>query len=282
MADIKDTHKQPLHPVQMQILNKMIFTPKARFRDLRVPQLTTDHFTYHIQKLQDLGLIQKQDNHYILTEKGKKFVNTMDTEIAKEEKFGKRGVLMRYAKPITHNGKTTFKYLVYKRLKQPFYGYVGFHTGKVRYGESVVQTAKREFLEETGLTIQHYTLKGIYHQLNYKPDGTFLRDVYFYEFYVLKATGKLIQLNKQEGVQNMWLTKNELKKEKTYPDFWNKDYPANWQHYPKIYAEYQKLLKNKTWKNLPLDITESNNNSQNITLPANVYFIERIKILKDW
>ncbi len=281
MADIKDTHKQPLHPVQMQILNKIIFKPNARFKDLKVPHLTTDHFTYHLKKLLELNLISKNKNSYNLTEKGKKFVNTMDTELAKEEKFGKRGVLLRYAKPVVQNHKTVLKYLVYKRLKQPFYGYVGFHTGKVRYGESIVDTAFREFKEETGLTIVDYKLQGVYHQLNYKPDGTLLRDVYFYEFFIFKASGKLIKINKEEGVENMWVTKEELKKQKTYPDFWNKDNPTNWQHYPKYFKEYQDLVNKNKWQNLPPKLASLKAKNA-ITIPCNIYFVERVKILKEW
>ena len=275
MPDVKETSKAPLHPVQMQILNKMIFKPKARFKDLRVKNLTTDHFTYHINKLLDLGLIIKKDGEYILTEFGKKFVSIMDTERAVHEQFGKRGVLLKAAR--LKKGSKVFEYLVYKRLKQPFYGYYGFHTGKVRFGETIVDAAFREFKEETGLEIVDYELIGIYHQIGVRADGTVLRDVYFYEFHIYDFKGKLLEVNKKEGVYNMWLTKNELKKVPTYPDFWNSKLKLNWTHFPKFYARYKKLKTAGKWQNKPKK-TSSTNDFHEIK----PYFVERIKVIKEW
>ena len=272
MANIRENFKTPLHPVQMQILNKLVFVPKAKFSDLKIKSLTTDHFTYHINKLLDLGLIAKENGTYVLTEAGKKFVSIMDTERAKHEQFGKRSVLLRAVRE--RSGK--LEYLVYKRLKQPFYGYYGFHTGKVRLGETVVEAAIREFKEETGLDMTHYELVGVYHQIGYKPDGTLLRDVYLYEFNIFSYTGKLIELNKEEGVENKWLTKERLKGLPVYPDFWNKKFKINWQNLPQRYARYKKLEQMGQWINIPATLK-----GEQIATEARIYFAETKKIIKE-
>ena len=44
------------------------------------------------------------------------------------------------------------KFLAQQRLKQPFYGFWGRPTGKVGWGETILETAARELMEETGLT----------------------------------------------------------------------------------------------------------------------------------
>lgn len=43
------------------------------------------------------------------------------------------------------------QYLIYTRLKTPFYGCQGFLSGKIAQGEKIIQAAKRELKEETNL-----------------------------------------------------------------------------------------------------------------------------------
>lgn len=49
----------------------------------------------------------------------------------------------------TNKGKREI--LIHQRLKEPFYGWYGSHSGKIRWGETPIECAKREFEEETGL-----------------------------------------------------------------------------------------------------------------------------------
>ncbi len=207
-----------LHPLQMFVLRKMMALPRARFRDLKIAGFTTDHVTYHIQALVKIGLIEKAaDNYYVLTDNGKSFVGQIDEHTATLEGQGKRGVLVRLSK--REKGKTL--YLVNRRLKQPFYHYVGFHTGKIKEGESVHTAAARELKEETGLVAELH-LVAVFHWLDYKPDGEFLRDIYFYVFNAFQPKGVLIENNPAEGVENFWVTLKELKTLKTFPGFWQK------------------------------------------------------------
>ncbi len=295
MPDISEKEKSPLHPIQMQILTKFIFTPKAKFKDLRIKSIPTDQFTYHLQRLITLKLIYKTPEGYKLTEEGKKFVSVIDTEKAEHEVFGKRGVLLKAAVPLDKEFKK-FKYLVYKRLKQPFFGYYGFHTGKVRFGETVLETAIREFYEETGLKMVHYELVGIYHQVGYKsaqkdPQQPVssknqkasenslpapIRDVYLYEFFIYKFEGELIKSNPEEGVENLFLTIEELKSKPTYPDFWNRKVNINWTHYPKYYRRYIKLLRQGKWKNTPSQVGISEFSQHKI------WFVETRKVVEKW
>ncbi len=201
----------------MLILRRLLFLPDARFRDLKVEGLTTDHLTYHINTLVKLKYVQKSENkRYSLTDIGKEFSNRMDERSGQLERQGKRGVLIRLTKM---KGKSQ-EFLVMKRLKQPFYGCVGFHTGKIRERETVFRAAKRELKEETNLTAELYFI-GVIHFIDYKEDGTFVRDIYFYTFDGYCPKGKLIKNNKDEGVKNYWATIKEIKKEKVFPGFWD-------------------------------------------------------------
>lgn len=205
-----------LHQFQMIVLRKMMPLPLARFRDLKIEGLSTDHLSYHIQALISQGLICKTgDNYYALTDQGKDYVGLIDDHTATIEVQGKIGALIRVSK---REGKNTL-YLVNKRLKQPFFNYVGFHTGKIKVGEGIQIAAARELFEETGLTADLHFV-AVFHYLDYKENGDFLRDMYFYVFNGFNAQGNLIEHNPAEGVENFWTTLAELKKEKTFPGFW--------------------------------------------------------------
>ena len=217
--------KTDLNQWQRLILNKIIFLPKARFKDLKVGGLSTDHLSYHLRSLVHQGYLSKStEGWYELTLLGKELISRFDTDQAQVEKQGKRGVLLRVIK--REQGRDY--YLVNKRLKQPFYGFIGFHTGKIRWGESVEQSARRELYEETGLTPVKWKMVGIFHLIDYLPNGELLRDIYFYAFNIYSFLGRLIKDNKKEGVANMWMTKKQLRQAKTYPGFWNKS-PISWQ-----------------------------------------------------
>ena len=52
--------------------------------------------------------------------------------------------------------------LLIKRNQEPFKGQWGLPGGKVEFGETLVQAAKREAFEETGVTAQVIGLAGLY------------------------------------------------------------------------------------------------------------------------
>ena len=78
-----------LHPIQFTILKELLFKPLAKFSDLNVTSLTNDHFTFHIKRLVDLGLVIKNGHGYTLTISGKEYANRMDTQALLIEKQAK-------------------------------------------------------------------------------------------------------------------------------------------------------------------------------------------------
>ena len=121
------------------------------------------------------------------------------------ERQAKLGVAIHAIRKV--NGKT--EYLVHHRLKEPFYGWYGSHSGKIRWGETPIQTAKREFLEESGLTGK-FTLKGIVHYHHFHKDGRLLEDKYFWAYRVDNVKGK-IKEKVPEG-ENIWMTEKDYRK----------------------------------------------------------------------
>ena len=194
-----------IHDFQISILRELLFKPQARFRDLKKVDITNDHFTFHLKQLEKEGLVAKTNGRYSLTDEGKEFANRMDTDALKLERQAKLGIAIHATR--TRNGKT--EYLVHRRLKEPFYGWYGSHSGKIRWGENPVDCAKREFLEETGLTGK-FTLKGIVHYHHFYKEGRLLEDKYFWVFRVDNVEGELKE-KVPEG-ENIWMTEKEYRK----------------------------------------------------------------------
>jgi len=137
-----------LHNIQLEILKQLLFAPSLRYSKLKPSsKMENNQFNFHLDQLIDGGYITKDGRDYSLTNFGKEYANRMDTEqtiIAKQSKISAWVCCIR-----TFGGKK--QYLIYTRLKQPFYGCQGFISGKVAYGEKVLEAARRELKEETGL-----------------------------------------------------------------------------------------------------------------------------------
>jgi DNA-binding HxlR family transcriptional regulator len=132
--------KLEIHPIQARILRTMLFREKSRFVDLNTLKLPTDHFNFHLKQLLALGLIVKSpDNRYCLTAKGKEFANRLDTDQIVLERQAKISIVVC---GVRKSGRTR-QYLVQQRLKQPSYGFYGFVSGKIKWGETVSETAAR-------------------------------------------------------------------------------------------------------------------------------------------
>lgn len=134
----------------------------------------------------------------------------MDTDTIKFERQGKVDVLVIGVQ----EGKEP-KYLVQQRKKQLFYGFYGYVTGKVRWGEEIIEAATREFVEETGLTGSPILL-GVEHKMDIK-DGKVLEDKFFHVCRVNNPKGDLI--GDFEGGRNLWLSGKEIHDlPKLFPD----------------------------------------------------------------
>ena len=206
------SYEPDVHQAQVLILRHLLFVPSASFAQLQKgTELTSDHFNFHIKKLLDSGYIEKTDAKYQLSPRGKEYANRLDTEENEIERQPKVSVVLFVERQ--QNGKREF--LCQQRLKQPYYEFWGRLGGKVRWGESFEDAAKRELFEETGLHAD-FTFKMIFRKRDYGKDShELLEDKVFVIMHTNKTTGKLIE--KFEGGLNEWLTQEEfVAKEKTF------------------------------------------------------------------
>lgn len=199
------SYEASAHKVQMTILRHLLLRPYARFTDLqKQSDLPSDHANFHIKKLVDEGYIKKDDgDKYVLTRVGKEYANRMDTDDNVIEKQPKLSVAL-----IVENNKG--EVLAQQRLKQPYYGFWGRPTGKIRWGETMLEAAERELAEETGLSAD-LSVAGFYHKMDYDDDSSqLLEDKLFVLIYGCNPKGELI--GDDEGHHNEWLTDDELQR----------------------------------------------------------------------
>lgn len=194
-----------LHHHQKEILIYLLFHPNISFTKMNIEGLTSDHFTYHIKSLVSLGYVGKDNKGmYFLTTKGKEYANTYDTDnkiIEKQPKYAVFLVAKRMIGGIEH-------LMIQRRLKEPYYGYQGFITGKVRFGEDLTTAAKRELTEETGLT-GNFKFIGTRRDIVFsKESKELLEDKVFNIFVVTNCKGKLVK--SFDGGENYWLSESSF------------------------------------------------------------------------
>ena len=204
------SYEASAHDAQMSILRHLLLAPHAGFAELQKSTgLSSDHFNFHIKQLLATGYVKKNaDGNYTLTRSGKEYANRMDTDDNVIEKQPKISVAL-----IIENEDG--KYLAQERLKQPYYGFWGRPTGKIRWGETMLEAAARELLEETGLTAE-LRVAGFYHKMDYDKDsGDMLEDKIFVLIHGIKPKGTLMVDG--EGHHNEWLSNAEFDaKEKAF------------------------------------------------------------------
>jgi 8-oxo-dGTP diphosphatase len=196
------TIDKQLHPAHVAILHVLLFRPDARFAELqKASELSSDHFNFYLKQLLDEKFVAKNDaGAYHLSQKGKEFANRFDTDERKVERQPKVAVCLMIRRD---DGKQ----LLQQRLKQPFYGYWGRPTGKIRWGETILEAAARELMEETGLEAD-LEFEEIYHKMDFNKDtGEMLEDKIFFTIAATNARGTLIE--EFEGGRNAWMTQKE-------------------------------------------------------------------------
>ena len=206
-----------LHLAQTKILRELLFMPAARFAELqKASGLESDHVKFHIKQLVKLGYINKIGNAYQLSVIGKEYANKLDTDAGVIERQPKVAVLLVVEQ---YNPKTHMvEYLLQKRLKHPYFGFWGAPTGKVRWGETLLDAATRELKEETGLT-GTFEYRGIYHErVRHQETGEIIEDKLFQLMFCDRFSGKL-QV-KFDGGHNAWRTLEDMMLEpKKYKGF---------------------------------------------------------------
>jgi hypothetical protein len=199
-----------LHPIQNRILSRLLFAESLKFTELKPYKIENSQFLFHVDKLTKDELIIKNEDGYSLTQKGKEFANRMDTVKEKMIQQAKVTTILCCERIIDNK----IQYLIYTRYKNPFYGYSGFPTHKVWFGEKIKNAAEIGLLDECNLqgeakliAIRHYHL-----YLN----NELMEDKIMHIFKFDNPIGELKNLRDGEF---QWIDKDAIKFDKKLPEF---------------------------------------------------------------
>ncbi len=194
-----------LHDIQLQILEKLLFSNSLRYSQMKPKKaMENNQFQFHLDQLTYAGLVKKENGKYLLTNKGKEYANRIDESETKLKLQAKISAWVA----CTRNFKERRQFLIYTRLKQPFYGCQGYLSGKVRYGEKLTDAVKRELKEETSLTCQDLKLVAIKHfRVFDKKTRDLVEDKFMFLCLVEDPEGKL--KGNQEG-KFEWVDQDKL------------------------------------------------------------------------
>jgi ADP-ribose pyrophosphatase YjhB (NUDIX family) len=178
-----------IHPIQLQILRNLLFAKSLRYSEMKPDKdMENNQFDFHLHQLINANYIVKTEEGYQLTSEGKEFANRMDTDKSTMIKQAKISAIILPMR-ITENG---IEYLIYTRLKQPFFGCQGFMSGKVTYGEKVIDAARREFKEETNLNGDPEVIQIRHYRVFDETTNQLVEDKFMFFCKVLNPTGEVI------------------------------------------------------------------------------------------
>ena len=193
------------HPIQVGIITYLTYHPHARYTDLNTTKITTDHFNFHLTRLLEYGLVEKnEDAKYSLTKDGKKMINTLAS--GSQLLFDQYKIVVLIICKAKIGGVT--KVLLQKRQKEPFFGIYDLLSEKVQWNETTQDAAGRIFKEKTSLSFIPI-FSHVKHKIDKDKKGTIIENkfLYIYTITLSKPTVKKIQ-----GQNLLWASINELQK----------------------------------------------------------------------
>src|SRR3989338_591387 len=189
---------------QKKIIAQLIAKPKLSFNQLLDKKEDSNKLAYHINKLEDLGLIIKFEGKYILTKEGKALSAFLDVD-------GETSLFPTIAYiAIIWNGN---KLLCQERLKEPFRNYVSFVSGPIKFGINTFDYVKEDVLKQTGINLLKLREKGIEEVITYENN----KPTYHHMLYLFEAKASNFELIENPSKRNMWLTKKEIESKKIFP-----------------------------------------------------------------
>lgn len=199
------------HIFQRKILFDLLFEKSARYSELKPIDTENSQFMFHMHQLMDKGLVSKYGSTYKLTDEGKEVANKLDVDSIEIATQAKITTVLCAVK--------NKEFLIYKRLKNPFYGSYGFPTQKVLWGEDISDTAIKGLKDETGLSGTP-VLFAIRHYKVYSPSDELMEDKLMHAFLFPDITGELNENNEGEF---FWCADDKLKTELKcpLPEFWD-------------------------------------------------------------
>lgn len=161
--------------------------------------IRSNHLAYHLNKLLEEKILEKEDGCYKLTKSAEKLIPSFVHITGKEEA------------PVTIVVSAILnkdKICLLKRRKRPYQGYWGMPAGKLRLHESIRECALRESKEETSLDCRFKKTAAILHE-RVKDDNDIK---HAFIIFLCKLQTSQAQLKESEEGELGWFNLKKLPK----------------------------------------------------------------------
>lgn len=196
------------HDIRDEIIRKLMHNPGLGFNELwDKDDVRSNKFAYHLKLMSEADIVEKVENKYYLSSRGKSLAVFIDGETGKKEKQPLINIVM-----VIYDNDNNI--LLHHRLKEPFYGYYGFPGAKVKFGEGILECAARELMEESNLEAD-FKIAGIMNLHTYNNGEL----AYHHTQFVVKCTNPRGVLKKEDREGTLeWASKDIVLSKKLFSD----------------------------------------------------------------
>jgi ADP-ribose pyrophosphatase YjhB (NUDIX family) len=192
-----------------QIFRLFAENTRLKFSEIeKAIKIRSNMVSYHLEKMQEEGLLEKKDDYYYLTKKAERYLPIIP-HITGQELSPLPVVLAA----VMHKNKI----LLIKRNKRPYQNYWCLIGGKMKMEETFGAAAKRIVKEKSGLDAKYDGMASVLYE---RVEGEDIIKHSFIHFFV-RMQSESPELKQSESGELKWFSIKELDKEKVIPsDLW--------------------------------------------------------------
>lgn len=137
-----------MHHIQRTILGELMRGEHLRYAQIKPKGLESNVFAYHLKVLKDSGYVMRTSwGTYGLTTVGKRYVDGLSLSDLRPRVQPKIIILLACHDRLG-------RWLLMRRTAQPLLGKIGFPTGNLHRGETIMEAADRETRHAIGIQAQ--------------------------------------------------------------------------------------------------------------------------------
>ncbi|MCK4670299.1 MAG: NUDIX domain-containing protein [Nanoarchaeota archaeon] len=171
-------------------------------------KIRSNMVSYHLEKMQEEGLLEKRGEYYYLTKEAEKYIPIV-SHLTGEKMSPLPVVLVA----LVNNGKI----LLIKRNKRPYQGYWAMIGGKMNLEESFEEASIRQIKEKTNIDASFVSVNNVLHE---RVEGDDMIKHSFILFFTKMQTDTFDFCRTELG-ELRWFDLSEIDKEKIIPsDLW--------------------------------------------------------------
>lgn len=212
--------------MQKNALKKLTTAEKLPFRELFTDSVDSNLFSYHLKKLVSAGMVKSNKGIYSLTPSGRHYVGSISLDTGITRKQPKIVVML-------HTKNSKGELLLYRWLRQPYYGKVSLPYGKTHFNKPLGDNVDHEANMKLSTPAISKNYLGCFYQKISEVDTVISHMlVHVYEI----AIDETAELASKQSGKSFWADPKTIPEKQLMPGFWE---ILNWVHAQKPSEIYE-------------------------------------------